>query len=227
MQQSWPFVIGKKKKLAESPRWLVVWLHLLHARRTPCNYRDDGDSVPSSFSSACGQSRRNRAIGRESTVPLHRDTNTWDASSNQPGSDRSDFQKISCCSLFAMMEFVFVLGATEKTLHRFAPSQIIQSTFGCRVMTNEFSEFHSDIAIPMNQPKMEGGKENRFLRIAWSLKKYSWLLSDLGEQGENGNIGFATQSRESNGVRNKKNKNLLAWTINTHNQEGKEKHSKK
>jgi hypothetical protein len=51
-------------------------------------------------------------------------------------------------------------------------------------------------------------------------------LSDLGEQGENGNIGFATQSRESNGVRNKKSKNLLAWTRNTHNQEGKEKHSK-
>jgi hypothetical protein len=34
------------------------------------------------------------------------------------------------------------------------------------------------------------------------------------------------QSRESNGVRNKKSKNLLAWTRNTHNQEGKEKHSK-
>jgi hypothetical protein len=30
MQQSWPFVIGIK--LAECPRWLVVWLHLLHAK---------------------------------------------------------------------------------------------------------------------------------------------------------------------------------------------------
>ena len=54
------------------------------------------------------------ALGRESTVPLHRDTNTWDACGNQPRSDRSDFKKISCCSLFAVMEFLFVLGATEK-----------------------------------------------------------------------------------------------------------------
>jgi hypothetical protein len=59
MQQSWPFVIGKN--LPSARAGLLFGYIYYTLRRTPCNYRDDGDSVPSSFSSACGQSRRNRA----------------------------------------------------------------------------------------------------------------------------------------------------------------------
>jgi len=56
--------------LAECPaRLLFGYLPpvFFYTLRTPCNYRDDGDSAPSSFSSACGQSR-GTAAGRESTA---------------------------------------------------------------------------------------------------------------------------------------------------------------
>lgn len=208
MQQScWPFVIGKTCRVPALACCLVT--STTYARRTPCNYRDDGDSVLLLFLFCLRSESRNRAWAWVNSCSIETKTLEMRAAINRDPIDQISKNKL----LFICHDGIRIcFGATEKhcvvSPHHKSFSQHLvvewwRMNFQNSIWTLQFrwinQKWRGDReSFPANRVK----PQNIFVtleRPRRTRRKWQhWVRHSLANR-------MASEQ-----------KNLLAWTINTH-----------